>query len=170
MNIHTIDYEGAQDLKLVFESLKELRDHANLDCTQVNLALKRIDTRIKEIVKFEEDMKLVLSKRPEAEKLVVTEQWTDEYQEEETVTDPRILRRVYMTTCNDAGFVYVKDLDFFTTQGGFREEWGLGWKPVVAVTIEEARKEGCKVHPKAVPYEEQTNPKLTHLSSRKRET
>jgi hypothetical protein len=64
-------------------------------------------------------------------------------------------RRVFMVNVNCAGSVFVKELDFFTRQGGFREKWGEAWEPVVATSIEDAREVGCKKFPLARPYERQ---------------
>lgn len=53
-----------------------------------------------------------------------------------------------------SGCVFVKELKFFRSQGGFREEWGDNWKPVRATSIEDARRIGCSL-PGAKPYEQQ---------------
>ena len=67
-------------------------------------------------------------------------------------------RDVYMVNVNKfSGSVFVKALDFFRSQGGFDWEanpWGQHWFPVVATSIEDARKKGCE-HPDARPYERQ---------------
>ena len=64
-------------------------------------------------------------------------------------------RDVYMVIVNKfSGFVFVKALDLFRSQGGFREDWGAHWFPVVATSIEDAREKGCE-HPAARPYERQ---------------
>jgi hypothetical protein len=63
----------------------------------------------------------------------------------------------YMVTVNGAGSVYVKELDFFHEQGGFKQSWGKHWTPVVANNIEHARERGCKL-PGARPYEQQAKP------------
>lgn len=55
-------------------------------------------------------------------------------------------RAIYMTMINPASTVFVKELEFFREQGGFVEEWGRDWVPVVARNIDEARelrKEMC---------------------------
>jgi hypothetical protein len=67
-------------------------------------------------------------------------------------------RDVYMVNVNEfSGSVFVKTLEFFRSQGGFRETWGLNWRPIVATSIEDARKRGCE-HPSARPYERQAKP------------
>lgn len=66
-------------------------------------------------------------------------------------------RDIYMVQCNFAGSVFVKTLDFFRKQGGFIEEWGLAWKPIVATSIEDARKLGCDLFPNARPYGRQAS-------------
>lgn len=38
--------------------------------------------------------------------------------------------------------VYVKEAEFFRSQGGLTMPWGQKWKPVVAASIEEARRIG----------------------------
>lgn len=64
------------------------------------------------------------------------------------------MRDIYMVHVGPSGSVFVKTLDFFRQQRGFREEWGLGWTPLVATSIEDARKKGCEL-PGARPYSEQ---------------
>lgn len=62
-------------------------------------------------------------------------------------------RDIYMINVNDfSGSVFVKTYEFFKSQGGFREEWGTHWKPVVATSIEHARFLGCR-EKAARPYE-----------------
>jgi hypothetical protein len=65
------------------------------------------------------------------------------------------MRDVYMVCCNGAGSVFVKELIFFRSQGGFEQQWGLAWKPVVAESIEDARRVGCEAFTEARPYERQ---------------
>lgn len=63
---------------------------------------------------------------------------------------------IYMVNVNEhSGCVFVKDLQFFRDQGGFREKWGEYWVPLVATSIEDAREKGCAL-PFAKPYERQT--------------
>lgn len=38
--------------------------------------------------------------------------------------------------------VYVKDWLFYVDQGGLRECWGRGWRPILARDIESARRKG----------------------------
>lgn len=38
--------------------------------------------------------------------------------------------------------VYVKEADYFKQQGGLTKEWGRTWLPVIATSIEDARKQG----------------------------
>lgn len=65
---------------------------------------------------------------------------------------------VYMVLVSQAsGCVFVKALDFFRSQGGFREGWGRSWVPIVAESIEDARELGCKL-PGAKPYSRQAKP------------
>lgn len=64
-------------------------------------------------------------------------------------------RGVYMVHANSAGSVFVKTLTFFASQGGFSQEWGRRWTPVVATDPESARREGCRTLPLARPYERQ---------------
>jgi len=67
-------------------------------------------------------------------------------------------RDVYMVLVAEAsGAVFVKDLEFFRSQGGFdweRDPWGRKWVPMVATSIEDARERGCSL-PGAKPYERQ---------------
>jgi hypothetical protein len=68
-------------------------------------------------------------------------------------------RDVYMVNCDRvSGSVFVKELEFFRSQGGFREDWGLHWKPVIATSIEDARRIGCESLLGARPYENQAKP------------
>jgi len=64
-------------------------------------------------------------------------------------------REIYMVHCNCGGSVFVKTLDFFQSQGGFRNDWGVVWVPVMATSIEDARRRGCEIFPDARPFEEQ---------------
>ena len=61
---------------------------------------------------------------------------------------------VYMVHVGPSGAVFVKALDFFRSQGGFRQGWGSTWVPIVASTIEHAREFGCRL-PGARLYSEQ---------------
>lgn len=62
---------------------------------------------------------------------------------------------VYMVMVVQAsGSVFVKDLDFFKSQGGMTQSWGAHWIPIIASGIEDARKRGCEL-PGARPYERQ---------------
>jgi len=61
-------------------------------------------------------------------------------------------KEIYMIHCNSGGSVFVKTHDFFKKQGGFREEWGKAWQPIIAESIEDAREKGCSVFPLARPY------------------
>jgi len=65
------------------------------------------------------------------------------------------VRDVYMVHCNAAGSVFVKELEFYRSQGGFKERWGDAWRPVIATSVEDAREKGCKLFPEARPYEQQ---------------
>lgn len=67
------------------------------------------------------------------------------------MTEPR---EIYMIHVNYGGSVFVKTYEFFKAQGGFREDWGTQWKPVVATSIEHARFLGCR-ELAARPYERQ---------------
>lgn len=58
-------------------------------------------------------------------------------------------RAIYMTLVNPAGVVFVKELDFFRAQGGFTQEWGRSWIPVVARSVEEARETRARQTPPA---------------------
>jgi len=68
---------------------------------------------------------------------------------------PLLPREVYMVRVNCEGFVFVKALDFFRSQGGMKEEWGRDWVPILATSLENAREEACKKIPGARPYEQQ---------------
>lgn len=66
-------------------------------------------------------------------------------------------RNVYMVlVVKESGCVFVKDLDFFREQGGFKQNWGESWIPIVATGIEDARKLACEMFPMiAKRYENQ---------------
>jgi hypothetical protein len=57
-----------------------------------------------------------------------------------------------------SGCVFVKEKDFFVSQGGNKEEWGKAWVEVEATSIEHARELGCEMFPYAKPYEQQAKP------------
>lgn len=63
-------------------------------------------------------------------------------------------RAVYMVHVGPSGSVFVKEHDFFRDQGGFEQDWGKAWVPIVSTSIEAARREGCNL-PGATPYERQ---------------
>ena len=50
-------------------------------------------------------------------------------------------REVYFVHYNGAS-VFVKEGEFFKSQGGLKEPWGEHWVPVVATSIEDAREKG----------------------------
>jgi hypothetical protein len=56
-----------------------------------------------------------------------------------------------MVLVGPSGSVFVKDLDFFSSQGGFRDKWGVRWVPIVATSVEDAREKGCLL-PGARPF------------------
>lgn len=43
--------------------------------------------------------------------------------------------------CNSGNALFVKEANFFESQGGITESWGKAWVPVVAKSIEDARRE-----------------------------
>ncbi len=56
------------------------------------------------------------------------------------------MRDIYMVLVSQtSGCVFVKELDFFRSQGGFTQDWGKNWIPIVATSIEEAREHGCSL-------------------------
>ncbi len=61
---------------------------------------------------------------------------------------------VYMVLVGPSGSVFVKELDFFKSQGGLMQGWGKNWIPIIATSIEDARKKGCDL-PGARPWERQ---------------
>lgn len=66
--------------------------------------------------------------------------------------------QLYMVNVNEtSGSVFVKDRDYFVSQGGDHQDWGKNWFPVWAASIEDAREQGCK-HPAARPYDHQAKP------------
>ncbi len=65
------------------------------------------------------------------------------------------MRNVFMVHVGPTGSVFVKSYDFFSRGGGFSDDWGLSWQPLVAEGIEDARKKACALLPGARPYEKQ---------------
>lgn len=59
-----------------------------------------------------------------------------------------------MVHVGPSGAVFVKTLEFYSSQGGLTEEWGTGWTPVMATDLDEARRKGCEL-PGAKPYAQQ---------------
>ncbi len=65
----------------------------------------------------------------------------------------------YMVMANRAsGSVFVKEKEFFISQGGDKQAWGRAWEEIEANSIEHARELGCKLFPWARPYEQQAKP------------
>lgn len=42
--------------------------------------------------------------------------------------------------CNSGKALFVKEADFFKSQGGLTQDWGKNWVPVTARTIGDARR------------------------------
>ncbi len=62
------------------------------------------------------------------------------------------MRNVYMVHINEfSGHVFVKELEYFRSQGGFQDDWGLNWKPIIATSLERAKEQACQ-WPGALPY------------------
>lgn len=59
------------------------------------------------------------------------------------------VRVVVMALVDPAGAVWVKDIDFFTVQGGFTEEWGVNWRAVIAKDLDDAREVALRTLPGA---------------------
>jgi NTP pyrophosphatase (non-canonical NTP hydrolase) len=65
----------------------------------------------------------------------------------------------YMVHANRAsGAVFVKEKEFFISQGGDKESWGKEWTEVSATSIEHAREIGCELFPWAKHYSAQAKP------------
>jgi NTP pyrophosphatase (non-canonical NTP hydrolase) len=58
----------------------------------------------------------------------------------------------YMVHVGQTGAVFVKEREFFVSQGGDREPWGRSWREVEAESIEDARRKGCEMLPGAKPH------------------
>ena len=43
---------------------------------------------------------------------------------------------------NNGAAIFVKEAEFFKSQGGLTEPWGKAWHPIVADSIEDARRKG----------------------------
>lgn len=61
----------------------------------------------------------------------------------------------YMINCGPSGSVFVKEREFFVSQGGDTQDWGKNWRTVAATSVEDAREKGCKLFAHARPYERQ---------------
>lgn len=55
------------------------------------------------------------------------------------------MNKTYMVHVNSGGSVFVKELEFFRSQGGLEGRWGLNWTPVEATSIEDAREKGYQL-------------------------
>lgn len=49
-----------------------------------------------------------------------------------------------MVLVGPTGAVFVKTLEYFREQGGFKDEWGQSWFPVVASSLYDARLKGAQ--------------------------
>jgi hypothetical protein len=54
----------------------------------------------------------------------------------------------YMIHRNEGNAVFVKETEFFVSQGGLVQEWGRRWRPIVAESFEDARAKGERILPK----------------------
>ena len=57
----------------------------------------------------------------------------------------------YYVMRNSGQAVFVKEADFFVSQGGLKEKWGLHWRLIFAASIEDARKVGHEILPMYTP-------------------
>lgn len=51
----------------------------------------------------------------------------------------------HYVNCNSGRALFVKEAEFFQSQGGLREDWGKTWRPVVAKSIGDARRQAAKM-------------------------
>lgn len=58
-----------------------------------------------------------------------------------------MIKEIYMIHVNSGSVVFVKEFNFFCDQGGFKQQWGNDWIPIIATSIEDARKKGCEIIP-----------------------
>lgn len=58
----------------------------------------------------------------------------------------------YMVLVKAEGPIFVKDHEFFISQGGDREDWGKSWQPIKASSIEDARSKAERLRPKPDAY------------------
>ena len=42
--------------------------------------------------------------------------------------------------------LFVKVAEFFKEQGGLTQDWGKNWKPVVATSVGDARRQAAKIY------------------------
>lgn len=54
-------------------------------------------------------------------------------------------KATHFVHCNPGKALFVKEKDFFISQGGNWKEWGKAWVPVRATTIGNARRQASKI-------------------------
>lgn len=59
------------------------------------------------------------------------------------MTDPT--EATHFVHCNAGNALFVKEAAFFKEQGGLAEPWGRSWKPVVATSIGDARRQAARI-------------------------
>ena len=47
--------------------------------------------------------------------------------------------------CNSGDALFIKEANFFRSQGGFTDDWGRNWIPVVAASIGDARRQAGEI-------------------------
>lgn len=57
---------------------------------------------------------------------------------------PNNQNATHFVSRNWAGAVFVKEAFFFKQQGGLTESWGKAWRPVIAASIDDARKQASE--------------------------
>jgi len=51
----------------------------------------------------------------------------------------------HFVNCNSGNALFVKEGEFFKSQGGLKEPWGKSWIPVIAATIGDARRQAAQI-------------------------
>lgn len=54
-------------------------------------------------------------------------------------------RPTHYVHCNAGNALFVKEAGFFTSQGGLTQPWGKHWRPVVARSIDDARRKAAEI-------------------------
>lgn len=51
----------------------------------------------------------------------------------------------HFVLCNSGNALFVKEAEFFKSQGGLIQPWGKSWRPVIATSIGDARRQAAQI-------------------------